>query len=113
VEVWIDAQLPPSLAEFLRREFGTVATHVVDLGLVSAKDRMIFGAARTANAGVVTKDQDFVRLLEELGPPPRVLWITTGNINNADLCRAFATSWLRIEQLFAGGERLVELGAAN
>lgn len=113
VNVWIDAQLPPSLAEFLRNSFGVGARHVLGLGLVSASDRAIFSAARAANVIVLTKDRDFVRLLEEQGPPPRVLWLTTGNISNSDLCQALAASWARIEELFAGGEQLVEVGRGN
>ncbi|MCY2959529.1 MAG: DUF5615 family PIN-like protein [Planctomycetota bacterium] len=111
--VWIDAQLPPLLAEFLKDSFGVGARRVTDLGLVSASDLAIFRAAREAGVIVVTKDRDFVRLLEEQGPPPRVLWLTTGNISNAELCQALAASWKRIEGLFAGGEQLVEVGRGN
>jgi len=113
VAIWIDAQLPPSLAEFLRQSFGADARHVLELGLVSASDRTIFREARAANAIVVTKDRDFVRMLDEQGPPPRVLWLTTGNISNAELCRAIASNWRRIDQLFAAGEQLVEVGRGN
>ena len=113
MDVWIDAQLPPQLAEFLSRAFGVRARHVLELGLESAIDRTIYSEARAANVIVLTKDRDFVRLLEEKGPPSRVLWITTGNIRNAALCEALAASWPRIEQLFAGGEQLVEVGRGN
>ena len=42
LHVWIDAQLPPALAEWLRAEHGTDAVHVVDLGLHRARDTAIF-----------------------------------------------------------------------
>ena len=48
-----------------------------DLGLREAKDPEIFAAARLAEAIVLTKDADFVELVERLGPPPRLLWITS------------------------------------
>lgn len=68
--VWIDAQLSPYLARWLSSEFGVEARPVRDLGLRDAKDPEIFLAAREAEAVVLTKDSAFVRLLEQLGPPP-------------------------------------------
>jgi hypothetical protein len=41
---------------------------------------------RAAEASVVvTKDEDFVRLLERHGPPPQIVWVTCGNVRNAAL----------------------------
>lgn len=73
MKVWIDAQLPPSLARVLSREFSIEASHVLDLGLAGSKDEAIFLAARAAGVIVVTKDSDFVHLLERYGPPPKIL----------------------------------------
>jgi predicted nuclease of predicted toxin-antitoxin system len=53
--------------------------------LCAAKDPDIFEAARAVNAIVMTKDADFVELVERLGPPPQVLWVTCGNTTNARL----------------------------
>jgi predicted nuclease of predicted toxin-antitoxin system len=33
----------------------------------------------------MTKDSDFVALLDRFGPPPQVIWITCGNTSNARL----------------------------
>ncbi len=41
-----------------------------DVGLHRAKDSRIFHAAREAKAVVMTKDSDFLLLLDQLGPPP-------------------------------------------
>jgi predicted nuclease of predicted toxin-antitoxin system len=69
--LWIDAQLSPALALWLGATFEISALALRDLGLRDATDRAIFLAARRAGATVVTKDGDFVRLLEDLGPPRR------------------------------------------
>jgi predicted nuclease of predicted toxin-antitoxin system len=83
--VWLDAQLPPSIAAWILANFN-VETHAVrDLGLREARDMPIFQAARAAAAVVMTKDGDFVELVERLGTPPKVLWITCGNTSNARL----------------------------
>ena len=75
--VWIDAQLPPALAHWIRTEHGTDAVHVDQLGLLRARDSDIFTAARGAPVPVVvvTKDDDFAKLLDQKGPPPKVIWL--------------------------------------
>jgi predicted nuclease of predicted toxin-antitoxin system len=62
--IWVDAQLSPALAKWIAAELGHPAQAIRDLGLRDAKDRQIFDAARQANAIVLTKDSDFVELVE-------------------------------------------------
>ncbi|MGH7624846.1 MAG: DUF5615 family PIN-like protein [Gemmatimonadaceae bacterium] len=109
LRIWIDAQLPPALARWLRTEHGVDATHVEDLGLLRATDREIFAAARERGAVVVAKDADFVTLLEQQGPPPQLLWVTCGNVSNARLRAIFRAEWSRAAALLQDGEPLVEL----
>ena len=40
---------------------------------------------RQGNVIVLTKDSDFVQLLERRGPPPQVVWLTCGNTSNLAL----------------------------
>ena len=83
--IWVDAQLSPTLAKWITSEFGHPAQSVRDIGLRNAKDRQIFDAARQAKAFVLTKDADFAELVERLGPPPGVIWLTCGNTSNEAL----------------------------
>ena len=62
MRLWLDAQLSPALAGWLRRELGVDAVAVRDLGLREAKDREIFQQAGEAGAIVMTKDSDFITL---------------------------------------------------
>jgi predicted nuclease of predicted toxin-antitoxin system len=62
VTLWIDNQLPPALAAWMRATFAIECLPVRDLSLQRASDREIFAAARTANVVVMTKDADFVDL---------------------------------------------------
>jgi predicted nuclease of predicted toxin-antitoxin system len=109
--VWIDAQLPPSLAQWLRSEYGTDAMHVEALGLHRAHDSEIFTAARAAQDSVVivTKDDDFAKLLDQHGPPPQVLWVRCGNVNNQELRRIVLDAWPRASALLTASEALVEI----
>jgi uncharacterized protein with PIN domain len=62
--IWVDAQLPPALARWLRDLGESRSAHVAELGLLSAPDPEIFEKARQAAAVVVTKDSDFVQIQE-------------------------------------------------
>lgn len=107
--VWVDAQLPPALAKWLRDLGESGAVHVEDLGLLRAEDPEIFEKARQVQAVVITKDNDFVQILERRGPPPRVVWVTCGNRSNPALKDLIVRSWPRVKELLAAGEALVEI----
>ena len=107
--IWVDAQLSPAIAPWLAANFSLSALALRDLGLRDAADRVIFAAARSAAAVVMTKDSDFVRLLEESGPPPQVLWLTCGNTSNAHLKRILMKGLPQAISLLESGEPMVEI----
>jgi predicted nuclease of predicted toxin-antitoxin system len=106
---WIDAQLPPSLAVWLRGEQGADATHVQDLDILTAGDPVIFAEAARNGAVVVTKDGDFPKLVQQHGPPPQVLWIRSGNVTNRELRRIVLEVWPEAIAVLEDGAPLVEI----
>lgn len=82
-----------------------------DLGLRDSEDYEIFEAARAAGTIILTKDSDFVQLLEKHGSPPKILWLTCGNTSEAALQRLLSQHLITALELLAGGEELVEIGA--
>ncbi|GAB3972822.1 hypothetical protein GCM10028806_25510 [Spirosoma terrae] len=81
----VDTQLPPVLASFLRRKgFDAIHTTHFDNGHLLA-DNAIRTIAIAEERIVITKDSDFPDLFYKLGPPPRLLYLTLGNIRNNDL----------------------------
>ena len=109
MKVWVDAQLSPTIARWLGEVFSIEAVHVRDLRLLHAKDREVFLAARAAGVVVMSKDTDFVRLLETLGQPPQVLWVTCGNTSNSRLHQVLLAAWPHAHRLLSSGEALVEI----
>jgi predicted nuclease of predicted toxin-antitoxin system len=103
-------QLPPMLAAWMRATRSIECLPVRDLNLQRASDREIFAAARRADVVVMTKDADFVELLEKHGAPPRVILVTCGNTSNARLRSLVQTAWPTIQEMLDRGEVLVELG---
>lgn len=64
--IWIDAQMSPSIATWISSIFSVTAVAVRDVGLRNAKDHEIFQAAKKERSIVMTKDSDFVLLLEKV-----------------------------------------------
>jgi predicted nuclease of predicted toxin-antitoxin system len=108
--LWVDAQLSPQTAKWIASHFSVSARSLHELGLLTAEDEQIFNAARAADAIVMTKDSDFVRLLEQHGSPPKIIWLTCGNTSNAALEVILAKHLSTALNLLATGESLVEIG---
>jgi predicted nuclease of predicted toxin-antitoxin system len=111
VRIWLDAQFSPALAAWMQRKFGLDAVWAIqtDVEVRGLKDHEIFARARLANVVVMTKDRDFVDLLERLGPPPQILWVTCGNTSNLEMRRILATACPPALALLRGGDPLVEI----
>lgn len=109
MNIWIDAQLSPGIAKWIRSHFSIEAVPVRELGLRDAKDIEIFRAARQAGIVVLSKDADFPHLLSQHGPPPKVLWLTCGNTSNARLQEILARSLTKALALLEEGEDLVQI----
>lgn len=110
--IWLDAQLSPLLAAWLSWKFAVQAIPVRDLGLRDAEDEAIFQAAKQAGVVMLTKDADFLRLLDRFGPPPQVLWLTCGNTSNEQLQQVLLPVVPAALELLTTGEPLVEIGNA-
>ena len=109
--IWIDAQMSPAIAAWVSSNFAVNAVAIRDLGLRDAEDKEIFQAARRESAVVMTKDGDFVLLLDRLGPPPQVIWVTCGNTSNTRLKEILTKTLPKALELLKSGERLVEINA--
>ncbi|HZG52869.1 MAG TPA: DUF5615 family PIN-like protein [Pyrinomonadaceae bacterium] len=110
MSIWVDAQLPPAIAEWIGVNFSVPAVALRHLGLHDATDRAIFFAARRASAILMTKDSDFLRLLDELGSPPKIIWLTCGNTSNVRL-RQILTKTLPRALSLLQSEQLVEINS--
>lgn len=107
--IWVDTHISPAVAKWVSTELGLPARSVRDLELRNAKDKDIFAAARQANAVVMTKDADFAEMVDRLGPPPSVIWLTCGNTSNAALLGLLNTTLPRSTDLIGKDDKLVEI----
>lgn len=109
MNIWIDAQLPPTLASWIANTFSVNATALRDMGLRDAQDFEIFEAARVVNAVIMTKDSDFVDLVCRLGSPPQIIWLTCGNVTNRNLRQLLTITLPDALERLRQGEIIVEI----
>lgn len=111
--IWIDAQLSPAIAIWINANFSVEAIAVRDLGLRDAEDEEIFLEAKNANAIVMTKDSDFLILLDRFGVPPQVILLTCGNTSNARLKEILNATLEEAIELLENGEEIVEINSVS
>jgi predicted nuclease of predicted toxin-antitoxin system len=86
MKLWIDAQLSPAIAAWINRTFDDIEAETVRaLGLRDATDPEIYEVEKKVDAVVMSKDDDFIRRIEQRGSPPKLIWITSGNTSNAKM----------------------------
>lgn len=107
--IWVDAQFSPAIAAWIQDNYPVQSAALRDIGLRDADDEDIFSAAKSASAVVMTKDADFLNLLDRLGPPPQIIWVTCGNTSNARLKQILSATLPEALNLLASGERIVEI----
>jgi predicted nuclease of predicted toxin-antitoxin system len=61
---------------------------------------------------VLTKDEDFAEMVLRLGPPPQVIWLTSGNTSNAALRVTLKSTLPKALELLSKGEPLVEISGS-
>jgi predicted nuclease of predicted toxin-antitoxin system len=108
--IWLNAHLSPAIAAWITATFGIAAIAVRDLGLRESEDPEIFEAAKAAGEIVVmTKDRDFIELVEQYGSPPQVIWLTCGNTSNDRLKEILIATLPNAIELLRSGESIVEI----
>jgi predicted nuclease of predicted toxin-antitoxin system len=107
--IWVDAHLSPAIATWITDTFGITAVALRDLGLRDAEDPEIFDAAKAQGIIFMTKDSDFVDLVERLEAPPQIIWLTCGNTSNARLREILSLTLPNALELLKSGEKLVEI----
>ncbi|GET43261.1 DUF5615 family PIN-like protein [Microseira wollei] len=108
--IWLKAHLSPAIATWITATFGITAIAVGDLGLRESEDPDIFEVAKAAGGVIVmTKDRDFVELVERYGAPPQVIWLTCFNTSNARLKEILTATLPNAIELLRSGESVVEI----
>jgi predicted nuclease of predicted toxin-antitoxin system len=104
----VDAQLPARLKYWLI-EKGHDAIHTNDFPKKHlTEDTEIINRAEKEGRIIVSKDSDFYEYNLLKGIPERILFVTIGNVVNKELLRLFELNFSSIEELFLGGNNIIE-----
>ncbi len=57
----------------------------------------------------MSKDADFLKLIDQFGPPPQIIWITCGNTSNLKMRGILEKSLEKAMELIRSGEPIVEI----
>ena len=109
-EVWVDAQLPPALAGWLQESYNLKALSLREWELRDAENHAIFHEANKRGATLISKDSDFVDLVQRFGRPLQFTGVTCGNVTNANLKVISSAIFGRAMDSLAAGEAIVEIG---
>jgi predicted nuclease of predicted toxin-antitoxin system len=107
--IWIDAHLSPAISIWMTATFGISALALRDIGLRDAEDADIFEAAKAQGIILITKDSDFVDLVNRFGQPPQIILLTCGNTSNDRLKEILSSKLAEALDLLRSGEPLVEI----
>ena len=104
----VDTQLPFKLSMFLRKKgYDSIHTTDTNQGHLLQDDEII-RIAISDERSVITKDSDFKDSFYHKGAPPKVLYLTFGNISNKELLQYFESHIDLIIELFGNGVEFIE-----
>jgi predicted nuclease of predicted toxin-antitoxin system len=81
------------------------STQIALLGMEQADDREVWEYARAQDFVIVTRDSDYYDLSVIYGPPPKIIWLRTGNQTKAATLAALLNPREAIEQALLGEDR--------
>lgn len=112
LEFWIDVNLPPVMAVWLKNDFGVSAKSFNELNFDTEKDIAVFtSAVRRFNTIIITtKDVDFKNLSGEITVRPKILYLNVGNVSNKVLKEILYRSLKEVIRIFSEtDESLIEI----
>ena len=109
MKILLDANISWKLIEKLKLFFGE-CNHVDLIGLnVPAEDKDIWDYALNNGYIIITKDTDFVDLMELKGFPPKIVLLKTGNNSSKALVELLINTKSTIEDLAENNYGLLEI----
>jgi predicted nuclease of predicted toxin-antitoxin system len=109
MKLLLDANISWKLANILEPIFGEcVHADLIGIG-VPAKDIDIWNYALSKGYIIITKDNDFIDLLEIKGFPPKIVLLKTGNNSSKELAELLKNAKPMIEDLENNNYGLLEI----
>jgi len=114
VKLLLDENLSRRLVARLRDTYPGI-THVEEVDLAGAADRVIWEHAGAHEFAIVSKDNDFRQRSVLLGAPPKVIWLSVGNAGTDEIADWLLREFSRIDEFLHDPEAalLVVVGGGD
>lgn len=104
MKLLLDENLSRRMVPFLVNDYpGT--SQIALLGMEQTEDREVWEFARLHDFVIVTRDSDYYDLSTIYGPPPKIVWLRTGNQSKAATLAALLNHRAAIEQALLGEDK--------
>ena len=113
MKFWLNANLAPRIAQWLSKEFEIDCVALLDIGGESFSDEEIFQLAKDSDGVVITKDYDFVNLIQARGAPPQVVLLSVGNSTNKELIEVLKVNFGIALRLVKEGHEVIEISRSS
>lgn len=108
MKLLFDQNLSFKLCALLEKHFPQ-SGQVRLLGLAEADDRDIWNFAKQNGYAIVTQDVDFAEMAALYGPPPKIVWLRSGNQPTAAVADRLSSQAQIIHDFFADDTACLEL----
>ena len=103
MKLLLDENLSRRIVPFLQSDYPG-STQIALLGMERANDREVWQYAKENGYVIVTKDSDFYDLSLLYGPPPKIVWLKTGNVTKSAVTHLLLNNRETIQSLLAQNE---------
>lgn len=107
--IFVDAQLSPDLADWIARTFNVRSSHITNIRPRIREDRDLLRAAQVESGVILSKDEDFVPVIQLRPSPPDLIWLRCGNRRDTELKAILLAHLSHALDLIRSGERVVEI----
>ncbi|MBT0812783.1 DUF5615 family PIN-like protein [Litoribacter ruber] len=107
-KILIDNNLSVNLIILLEKDFPG-SKHVYQLGLHTDSDSEIWEFAQKGFDDILSKDKDFYYKAVGSIPPPKLIWITTGNCSNKEIITLLQSKTALIKKFLKTDQNILTL----
>jgi len=103
MKLLLDQNISFRVVKKLKSHF-SIVEGVRECGLYNKDDRTIWEFCRQNSYTIITFDEDLYNLTTLYGPPPKIIWLKTGNLSNDQIAEVLVRFKANIDYFFSTDE---------
>jgi predicted nuclease of predicted toxin-antitoxin system len=106
--ILLDNNISPTLCKEFKDIYPGII-HVSQVSLENAGDIVVWEYAREKDLHIMTKDKDFIALLNQKGHPPKIIWLQLGNCTNKEIQAIIMKQKTTIKHFISSGKGILKI----